>query len=122
MHDSELLVQITFLLVLFFMVCAGGGFLRYPFDSFLDFGFTNYSTERINAEWSVMPFFLGGVIVLGLFFAVGAVGPFLQASQRPAPTYIADVDPASKPVKSVSNKTAPHHKHSSHQRPVHDQK
>jgi hypothetical protein len=119
MHASELLVPITFLLILFFIVCSGGGFLRYPFNSFLDFGFTDYSTARINAEWSVMPFFLGGIIVFGLFFAVG---PFLQASQRPAPTYIADVDPPSKPGKSVSNKTAPHHKHSSHQRPVHDQR
>jgi hypothetical protein len=118
MYSSDLFVPITVLIILGLTFCTGGRSLGYLFNPSFDFPFFS-NTERINAEWNEMGFFLVVVIVLGFFFAVG---PFFQASVRPAPTFISDVDSSSTPVKVVSHTTAVHHKHqhSSHQHPVHN--
>jgi hypothetical protein len=117
MSHFELLAPLFILVVICYSLVTGEIFLpSYPFGAA---SFKFYSEpSNVDRDWAIMPFFLGAVILLGFFIVVGPHFP----SSQPAPTFIADVDPSLKSVKSVksvSHKSTAHHKRTNHAHQAH---
>ncbi len=116
MLDVELLAPLFVLLVIGYSIVTGEVPLPCPLGA-ASFKFYP-DPAHVDRDWSIMPFFLAAVIVLGFLFAIGLHFP----SSQPAPTFIADVDPSLKSVKSVksvSHKPTAYHKHISHAHQAH---